>query len=1029
MNRFILTFLMALTTLTSLAQTEENKRLLTGFVGDTEGEPLIGAYVIVKGEVFIATTTDMEGRFSLQVPKGKTLQLSVSYVGYATKLVSVASDVSDVEIKLEVDASEMDEVVVIGYGTAKKSSLTSSIETLKATDLQKIPSMNLDQSLQGQVAGLGVSITTADPSSAKESRISVRGNTGNPLLVIDGIPRFGSSGNDGEMRLSDLNPDDIESVSILKDAAAAAVYGVRAANGVILVQTKRGKTSGRAKVNYRGQFNFEEATNLPKFLDAYDYARLFNRAIISTYGEDPENWGVTPIDLSLIGTDPNIYGNENLMDHLSKWGHTQQHSISISGGNSTIRYYVSGGYSESKGLYSNVGRNRYNYSAKLDADLLPGLTMSVDLTGSVSRYKNPSYLTLDAAYAYSPLEVLRYTNGNLASIEGANPLIDLEGKGGYSKNNTDFHTISAVLRYDIPFLKGLQVYARGTVDMNHNNTTEFSKPVPLYIYDPVTGTTSIDSKTVYPKATISMSERFQSLNNKLIEFGVNYSAKFAEKHEVTGLAVFNYQDYTNKYLVGRNDNLPGEYPEIIGSTSSGSLTGGEYIGERASIIGRATYGFDNRYFAEFSFRSDGSTRFAPGKRWGFFPTVSASWVISNESFFSKVPSSIMSAAKIRASAGILGDDGAMSDFGYLHSYNFTNGEGYNFGGVWSPTLIPSISAYPNPNLTWGKSKDINIGIDLGFWNNRFSATVEWYQRTRTNMVTDARNQLFPPSVGTGGVMAKVNVGEVRYRGVDFSLKHLNHIGDFHYNVSFNIGTSSDKVLDWGDESALPENKRFAGHSYSVWSLYEAVGLFQSEEEIRNWPVIQDNNNNTTLRPGDIKYKDQDNNGILDVNDMIYVKDSSLPEVNYGFGFGAEWKGFYFNAQFVGAGGYNQRITELYTLQNGSLQRFQDYHLNDSWTPENPDAAYPRVKFATSGDNNRLESTFWLKKCNFLRLRSVSIGYRVPSKLLKKSGISSLDISLQGSNLHTWSSLDGMDPEVLRGYPITRGYGVSVSFGL
>lgn len=1026
MKHFILTLLLVVAASTAWAQSG-SKRLLTGFVDDNTGEPLIGATVAVEGSL-IATATDIEGKFSLNVPKGKKLKLIVSYVGYATQTVNVAPDVSDVKIRLEVSASEMNEVVVIGYGTAKKSSLTSSVETLKASDIQKIPSMNIDQSLQGQVAGLGVSITTADPSSAQESRISVRGNTGNPLLVIDGIPRLGTNTNEGEMRLSDLNPDDIESVSILKDAAAAAVYGVRAANGVILVQTKRGKTGGRAKVNYRGQLNMEEATNLPKFLDAYDFGRLFNQAGYSTFGDNTDDWTVKPVDLSLIGTNPNLYGNENLMDHLKKWGHTQRHSLSISGGNSTIRYYISGGYSESKGLYSNVGRSRYNYSAKLDADLFTGLTMSVDLTGSISHYKNPSYLSLDAAYAYSPLEVLRYTDGNLASIEGANPLIDLEGLGGYTKNNSDFHTISAILRYDIPLLKGIQVYVRGTVDMNHNNTTEYNKPVPLYIYDPVSGTTSVDAKTVYPNANITMMERFQSHNNKLIEAGINYNATFAEKHEVTGLAVFNYQDANNKYLTGRNNNLPGEYPEIIGNTSTGSLSGSETNAERASVIGRATYGFDNRYFAEFSFRVDGSTRFAPGKRWGFFPTVSASWVISNEKFFGKVSPSVMSMAKLRASAGILGDDGAMGDFSYLHVYNFTNGEGYNFGGVWSPTLIPSISAYPNPNLTWGKSKDFNVGVDLGFWNNRFSATLEWYQRTRTNMVTDAREQMFPPSVGTGGVSAKVNVGKVRYRGIDFSLRHLNNIGDFHYNVSFNIGTSSDKVLDWGDESTLPENQRLAGHSFSVWNLYEAAGLFQSEEEIRNWPVDQDGKNNATIRPGDIKYIDQDDNGVLDVNDMVYVKNSSLPEVNYGFGFGAEWKGLYFHAQFAGAGGYNQRITELYTLENGSLQRFQDYHLTDSWTPENPNASYPRVKFATTGDNNRKESTFWLKKCNFLRLKALTVGYRVPAKVLKKSGINTLDISLQGSNLHTWSSLDGMDPEVLRGYPLTRGYGVSLSFG-
>ena len=998
-------------------------RLLSGTVIDDEGEPLVGATVKVENEL-IAASTDIDGKFSLNIPVGPDVEISVTYVGYSPRLVKLKADENDIKVVLKINASEIEEVVVIGYGTAKKANLTSSVEVLKASDLAKIPAMNLDQSLAGQVSGLGVTMTSADPSTAKESRISVRGNTGDPLLVIDGIPRLGTTTNDGEMRLSDLNPDDIESISILKDAAAAAVYGARAANGVILVQTKRGQASSRARVTYRGQFNFEEAVNLPKFLNARQFAELYNRAVEGSASDT-----YTPYDLDAICSDPNLYGDENILDHLKKWGHSQRHSISISGGGNTVRYFLSGAYSESKGLYSNIGRSRYNYTGKIDADLLPGLTASVNFNGSVSNYKNSSYVTIDEAYSYSPLQVLRYTDGSLASIEGYNPLIDIEGIGGYTKQSSDFHTVMGVLRYDIPYVKGLNVYLQGSIDFNHNNTTSATNPVTLYLYDPQTGKISPDENTIYPKASISMTDRFQKVNNKLIEFGINYNHTFSEKHDVSATAVFNYQNYHNKYLNGTNYNKPGIYPDVIGSSSSASITGNEYYTERASVVGRATYGFADRYFAEFSFRVDGSTRFAPGKRWGFFPTGSASWVISNEEFFKNINPSFVSFAKIRASAGILGDDGAVSDYAYLQSYNFTNGEGYNFGGIWSTTLIPSISGFPNPDLTWGKSKDFNIGLDGGFWDNRISFSLEWFQRTRTDMVTNARAQMFPPSVGTGGVSANVNIGKVRYRGWDFSIRHINNIGEFKYNVNFNIGTNDDIVLDWGDESSLPENQRYAGNPYSVWFLYEAAGLFQTQEEIASWPLDQDGYGNRTLKPGDIKYIDQDGDGKLTVNDMINVKDSSLPDVSYGFGIGAEWKGIYFNAQFAGFSGYNQKITELYTLENGSLQRFQDYHLYDSWTEDNPNAKYPRVKFVTTGDNNRFDSTFWIRKCNFLRFKALSIGYHFPTKLLGHSGIKTLDIAFQGSNLCTWSSLEnGMDPEVLRGYPITRGYGLSLTFG-
>lgn len=1019
MKRILSTLAALLLPLMMLAQT----RPLTGNVADENGEPLIGATVRVDGQPGGAAT-DLDGNFALEVPAGKQLKIHFSYVGYKPLTLAVGPKESNVIAKMEIEGVNIDEVVVIGYGTAKKSELTSSVETITSRDLAKIPAMNIDQSLAGQAAGLGVMAVTGDPSSARESIMSVRGNTGNPLLVIDGVPRFGSTTNEGEMRLSDLNPDDIESISVLKDAAAAAVYGARAANGVILVQTKRGKNEGKTRVNYRGQVNFDQATYLPTFLDAAQFAELYNRIVATD-----DSGLYTPYDIAAFGSDPNLYGDSNIFDHFHKWGHSQRHSLSVSGGGKALRYYLSGGYTESKGLYSNIGRDRYNYSLKLDADLFRGLTMSIDLSGAVQKYKNNNNpVTIEDAYTFSPVEVLRYTDGSLASIEGYNPLVSVLGLGGYQTTKSDFHTVNAVLTYQIPKVDGLEVYAKGTLDMNHTNLTQYSRPVELYVYNPVTGDITVDSKTVYPQANTTMNDRHQSVNNALVEAGVNYNHTFAEKHHVTGLVVVNYQNYHNKYLRGTNYNLPGTQPEIIGNTSTGNISGSEYRSQRASTVGRATYGFDNRYFAEFSFRVDGSTKFAPKHRWGFFPTFSGSWVVSNEPFFHGVSPEVMSQAKLRASYGILGDDGIASDFGYLQYYNTTNGEGYNFGGVWMPGLLPSISSFPNENLTWGKSKDVNVGVDVGFWNNRVTASAEWYQRIRSNMVTDAPGYLFPPTVGTGGVTPTVNIGKMRVRGWDFTVRHRNSYGDFSYDASFNIGISDNIVLDWGDESTLPEAQKRAGKPYMVWMLYEADGLFRSQEDIDSWPVDQDGKGNSTLAPGDIRYRDQDGDNKLTTNDMILVKNSAYPDVSYGFGVGANWKGIFFNASFQGVHGYNQKISELYTLENGSLQRFQDYHLTNTWTPENPDADYPRLKFASGSDNNRFDSTFWIKKCNFLRLKALTVGYSFPSSLLKKARISTVDISLQATNLFTWSSLDNADPESLRGYPLQRSYGVSLSLG-
>ncbi len=1020
MRHLLSVFSICLASLTMWGQTDPNT--VTGIVTDEKGEPLIGATVKIAG-TSIGVATDIDGKFTLTLPSKKN-KLDISYVGYTTKHIDASAGESLKNIVLQATASDLEEMVVIGYGTAKKSSLTSSVEMISGDELVKIPAMNVDQTLAGAVPGLGVMSTTGDPSSAKEASLAIRGNNNNPLLVIDGVPRFAGNTGEGEMRLSDLNPDDIESISVLKDAAAAAVYGVRAANGVILVQTKRGKSEGKARVNFRGQFNVQEATYLPKFLNAYQFAELYNRAV------EANGAGREPYDLSVLSSNPNLYGDENMLDYLDKWGHSQRYTLSVSGGVKTIRYYLSGGYTNTKGLYSNVSRDRFNYSAKIDADLFKGLTAMVNLNGTVSTNKNSSYTTVDAAYSYSPLQVLRFTDGNLASIDGSNPLINVEGLGGYNKMSTDYHTLDAQLIYKLPWVEGLQVYVKGTLDLNHQNESRYSKPVTLYLYDEATGTTSPDPKTMYPNAKVSLQDRWQKVTNKLIEAGVNYNHTFAEKHDVTGMFIANYQDFNNKYISGTNTNLPGEYPVIIGSTNSGMLTGSEAYTERASLVGRATYGFDSRYYAEFSFRVDGSTKFAPARRWGFFPTLSASWVLSNEKFFSRVmDGGVMSFAKLRASAGILGDDGAIPNYSYLDNYMFTPNGGYQIGGIFLPGISIDTGSVPNEALTWGKSKDWNVGVDVGFWNNRVNATVEYYQRYRTHMVTGAPAYLFPPSVGTGGSVPSINFGKIRYQGVDISLKHLNTIGNFKYSVGVNLSFSDNKVLDYGDESSVAENLRRKGKAALVWSLYDAAGIFQSYEEIAAWPVDQDGQGNSTLAPGDIKYIDHDGNGILSNNDKIYVKNSSLPDMHFGINLSASWKGIYMSAQFQGVTGYNQQITEQYTLESRSLQRFQDYHYTNSWTPENPKAEYPRIKFNSTNDNNRLPSTFWVKNCNFVRLKALTLGYRFPSKMLRKAKISTLDIALQGGNLFTISSLHNMDPESLRGYPLSRSYGLTLNFGI
>lgn len=999
--------------------------MLKGKVIDRGGETVIGAHVRWKNDK-AAAVTDLDGNFT--IPESGT-ELVVSFLGYKTQYVKVKPGQKDLVIRLEDDAQELDELVVIGYGTQKKSSLTGSIETIKSEDLLSMPTANLDEALYGQVAGLQVMQTTGDPSSAKEANLHIRGINNSPLLVIDGVPRFGTNTSDGEMRLSDLNPDDIESISILKDAAAAAVYGARAANGVILVQTKRASGNQKVSVNYRGQMNIQQATQLPEFLDAYNYALLYNKAVENTPGTT--NTAYTPEQLEQIRThsNPNLYGDEDLLDYLDNIGYTTTHSVSANGGNQFLKYYISGGYTHSQGLYSGVNRDRFNYSAKLDATLTKGLVLSLDITGARTDSKNSSYTTIDAAYNFSPLQVLRFSNGYMASIDGSNPLINVEGLGGYIKDTGRMNTITANLKWELPWVKGLSMYARATFDNNNRMEKTFSKPVTLYTYDALTGDYAIDPNTVYPTAKVTIEQTDRFVNNQLYEAGINYNRTFNSKHDVGAMLVANYQQTHNQYMTGENQNA-AIYPEIIGTAVSTRLIGSEAYNQRASLIGRLNYGYDYRYFIEASFRVDGSTYFHPDHRWGFFPSISGSWVLSNEKFFKEWNQKVLSNVKFRASTGLLGDDGLVGEYAYLLTFMESTREGYNIGGIYRPGIIMNTGNYPNPELTWGKSHDYNIATDLGFWDNRFGLTFEYYWRFETDKITAAPSYLYPPSTGVSGNVPNMNFSKLKAWGWDLTLTHRNTIGKVKYNVDLTLAKSDDKYLDFGDESSVSPNLRRVGRSSMVWAMYEAEGLFQSQEEIDAYMPNMSETDKAALAPGDIKYKDQNNDGKLTTEDMIYVKNSSNPDFNFSIRLGASYKGFFINAMFQGATGYQQNIKELYTTNSGSLQRFQEYHLTDCWSPDNPNATLPRIKFATANDNNRKESTFWIRDCDFLRLKSLSIGYAFQPALLKKIKLNSASIALQGSNLLTWSSISdlGMDPESLRGYPIQRSYGITLNLG-
>jgi TonB-linked SusC/RagA family outer membrane protein len=996
---------------------------VTGTITDGGGEPVIGAQIRWK-DTKVITVSAADGTYAIaRTPESSTLV--ISYIGYKTRNIAIGKDQTKADVTMEDDAQSLDELVVVGYGIQKKSSLTGSVETIKAEDLLMMPTTNLDQALVGQVAGLQVMQSTGDPSTAREADLHVRGINANPLLVIDGVPRFGTNTSDGEMRLSDLNPDDIESVTVLKDAAAAAVYGARAANGVILVQTKRAQGDKKLNLSYRGQFNLQEATHLPDFLNAYEFALLRNRAIENS-GSTTEPYTDEQLEQIRNHSNPNVYGDESLLDYLDRTGWSTTHGLSASGGSETIKYYLSFGYADTKGIYSGVGRQRLNYMAKVDATLAKGLTLSVDINGSRTRSKNSSYTTVDAAYSYSPVQVLRFDNGLLASAGGGNPLINVEGLGGYRQDRYKMSAITANLNWEVPWVKGLSAYVRGTFDDNTQVRKVFSRPVTLYTYDADDKTFTPDPNTVYPTAKVSLNQYDQFFDSQLYEVGLNFSRTFNNSHDVGATLVANYQRTHTLYMDATNQDK-GIYPETMGTAlGDKTLSGNESRNQRASLIGRANYGYGNRYFVEFSFRVDGSNNFSPDNRWGFFPSVSAAWVLSNEEFFRSWKQDVLTNIKFRASTGWLGNDGVAGAYSYLKTYLEAPGSGYTIGGNYRPGLI--LNGNPNPELTWGKTHDYNMATDLGFWGGRFGLTVEYFIRYETDKITSAPDYLYPPSTGVSGNVPSLNFAKLKAWGWDITLNHRNTIGKLKYNAAITLSKTDDEYLDFGDESAQNENLRRKGMPSMVWTMYEADGLFQTQEEIDGW-ADQDGQGNASLAPGDIRYIDQNGDKKIDVNDMVYVKNSSYPDMDIALRLGVQYRGFFINAMLQGEAGYKKNIPEYYSLDNGTLQRFQRYHMEDTWTSENTDAQYPRVKFVTSSDNNRRSSTFWVQNCNFLRLKMLNMGYQFPRQLIKKAGLSTASIALQGSNLFTLTDLTDMDPEqTSRGYPIQRSYGVTLNLG-
>ena len=990
------------------------QNIVKGTVVDESGEPIIGATVMVEGTT-TGVSTDFNGKFSITAKVGS--QLEVSFLGMETQLVPVTASTAAMTITLKNEAERLDEVVVVGYGVQKKQSVTAAISQISGKDLEKAPMGDVTNMLAGRVAGVTAVQQSGQPG-ADGSSLMVRGQS--VLYIVDGVPRD----------INQINPEDIESISVLKDASAAAVYGLDG-NTVIIVTTKRGQ-KGAATISYKGSYGISQNANPMTLLDGPGYAYWYNKAL--------ELDGQTPIFTSdivqkMINKEDG-WGNTNWYDKVFDIGHNMSHTISATGGNDNMNYFTSIGMFDQKGNVDNFNFRRYTLRANLTAKIAKNLTLEVGISGRIQDHDQPTYSASDAdwnnvaqqamrVHPYVPEKVTidgtEYHTATPTASATVNPVAAYE-ESGSNKRLATYIEPNISLRWDIPWVKGLSAKFFASYDMTFTHTKLFSTPYELAL-----GNFSYDDNGYISKMNYTVSQTYSGLGseNSLQEasyynyYGVtqtslSYDNTFG-KHRVAALALLETRDYKSNNHYGRTYDLLFEnLPELnFGDKASDKRTVGGTSGRSRQVgfVVRLNYDYDNRVYVELSGRYDGTYLFSGmnGSRWGFFPAASAGWRISEEKWFN---ASWVDNLKLRGGIGLTGTS-AVSAYQYLNTMNISSGNSVVIGGQGQQSIYTSGIA--NPNITWEKNLNYNLGVDATFWGGLLGIEADVFYTYKYDMLASASGA-YPPSVG-GYYPAWENKNKQDVRGFDFSLSHNNRVGDFSYGVKF-MGSFAKRrwLLYSGDADNAPDYQKLTGKEVGSVIGFIDQGLFQSQEEIENSPTMV----GKSIRVGDIKYLDRNGDGKVSYEqDRGYVGTSVYPKFTAGLSFNCEWKGIDLNFLLQGATGSTIALTGVYSggiMDNTSMTK-PFYHggnspfylVENSWTPDNTDAYFPRLSLA----NNAYSSTRWYRPGDYLRLKTLQLGYTLPAKITKKIGIQRVRVYVEGSNLFTLSHVGkyNIDPEL------------------
>lgn len=980
------------------------RRNITGTIVDSKGEPVIGATVMVKDDATKGTVTDYDGNFSLaDVPQNAII--SVSYVGYKSIELPAGSQ-QPISLVLQEDTELLDEVLVVGYGTQKKTSLTSSVAAIKGKELTDIPLTDLSAGIGGRLAGVIVKQNTGEPGR-DGARINIRGisTTGSstPLLIVDGIPRS----------FQQLDPNNIESFTVLKDAAAVAPYGVAGANGVILVTTKSG-TENKPTLTYHGYIGFQSPTILPEQVNSYEYAILKNVGAVNV--GQPKPYSDEVLHKLKDGSDPDAYPPyNNLYGELIKYNSPlTKHNIEISGGTENFKYYGSVGYMYQDGMwqaeYTPAKSNQYNVTMNVDAKVTGITNVSLRLNGSVKDASRPPSDLWDwgtdrifelIKYAHLESGPLWYSNGMAGTYVSA----ALATSGVFKRLNTNIFTQLEITQ-EIPFISGLKLSGLIAYDPSWDNNKTWRTPVhlasintsklPYVITDGIFGDTKPSLRQIW--------NQYQQLT---FQAKANYTKQLGA-HNFTFMSVFETKNNRMEGLNAYRRNYDVFIDEInMGSSSNKDISNGGTSSDakQIGIAYRLNYDYLSKYLFEVTGRYDGHYYFAPEKRFGFFPAFSVGWRMSEEKFLKNA--TWLSNLKLKASYGEVGAL-AGGPYQYMSLYSVW-GPGYVFGS--SGVSVAAENAEPNKNITWERAKKTNIGIELGVDNNRIRIEANYFYEKRSNMLVSP-TIIVPLEYGIG--LSQVNSGIMQNKGID-----LLYELDYPVTKDLNIGLTGtftfakNKLLQIYESDVTYNNpeRRRTGRPLGTQFGYKSIGYFQVDDfdsngdlkpgiAVQQWGKVY---------PGDIRYQDTNMDGIINSLDEVVIGNPSMPQIIYGISPRINYKDITLDLFFQGTGLVDAYFFReaVWPFWNGMSAYKSNF---DYWTPENIHAKNPRMTPSPMA-NNTQTSSHWVQDVSYLRLKNATVSYALPSKICNLTNLSNAIIYISGTNLLTFTKLKNMDPEI------------------